>query len=69
MFAGFALGAGLGFGLLALAVLFLTYAGIDERAGAGLALLLGQRAQDDAGLRPLRTGLAGGRRGGGRRCG
>jgi hypothetical protein len=58
-FAGFALlglchvtlGAALGVVFLAPAIFFLAAASIGKRAGAGVALLIGERAQHDAGAR------------------
>ncbi len=70
-FAVFALAAGAGVGLLALAVFLFTDAGVVQRPGAGVALVIGQRAQDDAGLRARRGRLdrrPGGRAGGRRRA-
>ena len=57
-----------GLGLLAAAVLLFARARVGERAGARLALLLGQGAQDDAGL-GRRDAARGGGRPGARRDG
>ena len=56
-FARLALAARLGFRLLAAAVLLLARARVDERPGARLALLFGERAQHDAGLRRRRRAV------------
>ncbi len=68
-----AFGSGLGLGLGAAAVFLLASAGVDQRAGAGFALFLGEGAQNHARRATLRTRLMlggrrrRGRRGGGRR--
>ena len=62
LLARLALAADGGLGLLAAAVLLLAGARLVERAGAGLALLLGQRLQHDAGARRRRARSAAARR-------
>ena len=56
-FARLPLGAQAGVGLLALAVILFADAGVAERAGAGVALVVGQGAQYHAGLRARRERL------------
>ena len=71
--AGFALGSGLGLDFGAAAIFLLASAGVDQRAGAGFALVIGEGAQHHARRATLRARLVlggrrrGRRRGGGRR--
>ena len=58
-FAGIAVGAALRLILLLAAILFLAAASVGKCAQAGVALLVGERAQDDAGTRCVRRRAAG----------
>ena len=61
--AGFALGSGLGLDFGAAAIFLLASAGVDQRAGAGFALVIGEGAQHHARRATLRARLVlGGRR-------